>query len=74
MSIGEGGGFAAAVGALEEADLEKEWLVDCLNGVHFFGNGGGEGVEAHRATAEFFDQGAEKATINFIEDIFINYQ
>lgn len=74
MLIGEAGGYAAARGAVEEADLDEEGFVDLFEGVLLFGEGGGEGVEADGAAIVFFDDGAEQAAVEFVEAVGVDFE
>src|ERR1700690_3590897 len=67
MFVGETGGDAAAGGAVEEADLDKEGFVDLFGG-------GGEGVEADRATVVFFDDGAKQAAVELVEAVGVDFE
>ena len=44
MFVGEAGGYAAAGGAVQEADLDEERFVDLFQRVLLFGKGGGQRV------------------------------
>ena len=74
MLIGEAGGDAAAGGAVEEADLDEEGLVDLFEGVLLFGERGGEGVEADGAAIVFLDDGAEEAAVEFVEAVGVDFE
>jgi len=67
VSVGLGGGAAAAGGALEEADLHEIRFVDVLDGRGFFGADSSEGGEADRATSVVLDNGGEEAAIGGVE-------
>ena len=60
--------------AVEEAYLDEERFVDFFEGVLFFGEGGGEGVEAYGAAVVFFDDGAEQAAVEFVEAVGVHFQ
>ena len=55
------GGGAALGGALEVAFHDEKRLVHLLQGIGFLANSGGDGVDPHRAAAEFHDDGLEDA-------------
>jgi hypothetical protein len=72
--VGEAGGYAAAGGAVEEADLDEEGFVDLFEGVLLFGQGGGEGVEADGAAIVFFDDSAEQAAVELVEAVGVDFE
>ena len=74
MFVREAGGDAAARGAVEEADLDEEGLVDLFEGILLFGEGGGEGVEADGATVVLFDDGAEEAAVELVEAVGVDFK
>ena len=51
--VGAGGGYAAAGGAVDHADLHQVRLVHFFDGVFFFAEGGGEGADADGTAAVF---------------------
>lgn len=74
MLVGEAGCDAAARRAIEEAVLDEEWLVDFLEGVLFFGEGGGEGVQTDRASVVFFDDGHKQAAVELVEAVGVHFE
>jgi len=72
--VGEAGGYAAAGGAVEEANLDEKWFVDFFEGVLLFGECGCEGVKADRAAVIFFDDGAEEAAIELVEAVGVDFE
>src|SRR4029077_4735103 len=55
MFVGQRGGDAAALGAVEQAELHQVGLVDFFDGVFFFAERRGDGIEADRAAGIFLD-------------------
>ena len=67
-------GDAAARGAVEEADLNQEGLIDLFESILLFGECGSERVQAYRAAVIFFDDGAKQAAVELVEAVGINFQ
>jgi len=65
--IGGVGGDASGAGAGEEADLEEEGFDDVFEGVSFFAEGGGEGVDAGGAAVVGDDEGFEEVAVELVE-------
>src|ERR1700678_4533040 len=72
MFVGQGGGDAAAGGAVEQAELHEVGLVDFLDGVFFLAEGGGEGVEADGAAGIFLDDGQEQVAVDVVEAVLVD--
>ena len=51
--VGQGGDFAAARGAFEEAFFDEVGFVDFFHGAGVLAQGGGDGAEAYGAAVEF---------------------
>lgn len=74
MFVGETGGDAASRGAVEEATLDEEGLVDLFERVFFFGERGGEGIEADRASVVLLDDGHEQAAVELVEAVSVHLE
>src|ERR1700722_8851886 len=72
MFVGEGGGDAAAGGAVEEAELHEVRFVDFLDGVFFLAERSGEGVQAHGAAGILLDDGEEQVAVDVVEAVLVN--
>ena len=72
--VGQTGCDAAPRGAVEEAVLDEERLVNLFERVLFFCEGRCEGVNANRATVVLLDDGEEQATVKFIEAVSVNFE
>ena len=55
VGVGKRCNLAAAGGALDEAFLDEERLVDFLHGFCILAEGGGDGGESNRAAVELVD-------------------
>src|SRR5271156_2585007 len=72
MFVGQGGGDAAAGGAVEEAELHEVGLVDFLDGVFFLAEAGGGGGGAARAAGIFLDDGEEQVAVDVVEAVLVD--
>jgi len=70
--VGEGGGFATAGGALDEAFLDEVRLVDILDGAGVFAEGGGDVGEAYGTSIELVDDGGEELVVDLVEAVLID--
>ena len=64
--------YAAAGGAVDEAELDEVGLVDVLDGLFFFANGDREGLEADGAFLEFDDEGLQDAVVHLVEAVIVD--
>src|SRR5437763_1657638 len=74
MIVGELGRYTASGSAVQEADLNKKWLVNFLNCVRFFGERSGQGIHAHWTALIFLYDCEEKPTVHFIESVAVNFE
>ena len=74
MGVGEVGCDAATRRTIEETFLEQERLDDFFEGRDIFGGGCREGRETDGTACEFFDHGAKRTTICFVETARVNIQ
>ncbi len=74
MLVGEGGGHPATGGALQEGQLEEVGLVDIHDGVGLFTDGGGNGLQPHRATVKLGNNGIEQLVVHFVQADVVNLQ
>src|SRR6202034_4468982 len=72
MLIGQGGGNAAARGAVDEAELHEVRLVDGFDSILFLAEGGGEGIEADGTAGIFLHDREHEAAINLIEAVLVD--
>src|SRR5260221_849839 len=70
--VGVGGGYAAAGGAVDHADLHEVGFVHFLDGVFFFAEGGGESANTDGAAAVFVDEGEHEVAVYFVEAVFVD--
>ena len=59
MVIGKGGDAPSPGGTGQEAKLHQVGLVHILQRYRFFTDGGGEGLQTHRAAGVILDDGGE---------------
>src|SRR5580765_7059182 len=64
----------AAGGSLEKSNLKEIWLVNILDGVHFFAEHRGNRIHADRSAAESFDNCAQQLPIDVIKPVFIDVE
>src|SRR6266851_409623 len=70
--VGAGSRDAAARGAVDQADLHQVGLVDFLDGVFLFAEGGGKRADADGAATVFIEQGEHEVAVDFIEAAFVD--
>ena len=74
MVIGQPRRHAPARSAVQKTDLDEKRLVDLLQCVLLFGQGGGQGVEAHRPAVVLLNDCAQQATIKLVEAVRVHFQ
>ena len=74
MLVGFGGELAAAGGAVQIAGLEEEGFVHVFERGFFFPDRGGQGIGAHRAAVEFFEDGQQDFAVHFVESRVVHAQ
>jgi hypothetical protein len=72
--VGPGGGDAAPGGALQVAVLDEVRLVHVLDGAGLLSDGGGQGVEPHRAPLEAVDDVAHEPPVHLVEALGVDAQ
>lgn len=65
--IGRGGGNASPGGPGNEPDLHEVGFAHIFNGGPFLADGGGNGVDTHRAAVEFINDGLQDFIVQVIE-------
>ena len=72
MFVGQRRGHAAALGAIEQAQLHQVRLVNLLDGIFFFAERSGDGIQAHGAAGKFLDDREHEIAVHFVEAVFID--
>ena len=72
MFIGESGSDAAALCAVEQAQLHQVGLVDFLDGVFFFAERSRNRVEPDRPAGIFLQDGEHKVAVHFVQAMLID--
>src|SRR5689334_19174650 len=67
VAVGGGGRDASSRGALKEAELEEERLVDVHDRVGLLARRGGNGLEANGSSAELLDDAVEDGAVGVVE-------
>src|SRR5487761_1201248 len=70
--VGERGGNAAALRAVEQAELHQIRLVNFLDRVLFFAERRGERVESTRPAAIFLNNGEQQVAVHLIEAVLVD--
>jgi len=65
--VSKGCGESASGGPIEEAELHKIGLVDIGDGVRFFADRGGDGVQSDRTAIVLFNNGVQHLVVDFIQ-------
>jgi hypothetical protein len=74
MPVGERGRLAAARGALEEAFLDQERLVDVLEGRRLLAHHHRQRAEPHRATLVLGDERFEQAAVHLVQAALVDLE
>src|SRR5690349_2864805 len=74
VRVGSGRGNTATGGALQEAELQEERLVDVLDRVALFVGRGGDRIEADRPAAELVDHRLEQPPVGGVQAQFVHFQ
>ena len=72
--VGKLRGNAAARGTMQESDLDQKRLVDFLDGVGVFGDGGGQGFDTDWTTLMALDDGKQKFAVHFVETVAVDFE
>src|SRR5512133_3549981 len=67
VAVGRGGRDASPRGAVQEAVLDQERLIDVLNGVALLADRRGNRVEPHRSPSELVDDGKQYHPVHRVE-------
>ena len=74
VAPGQVGDLSATRGALDEALLDEERLVDLLHRAGVFAKGGGDGRQADRAAAELGDDRGQYLVVDFVEPVAVDVE
>ena len=72
MLIGQPGRHTSSRSAIQKADLDQKRLVDLLQGILFFRQAGGQGIQPHRASIVFLDDGEQQPPIEVVEAVGVD--
>src|SRR5207244_856945 len=72
--VGELRGNPAAGCAVQESNLDQEGLVDFLDRLRLFGEGGGQCVHAYWSALVFLDDRQQQLAVDVIETVAVNFQ